>query len=86
MEPTLGDGDYVITTSWFISAREGKLVVARHEKIGVIVKRLAKWDDQGFWLKSDSLAGSDTRTLGQFSPKQLLGVVLFTVRKNVTNR
>ncbi len=81
MEPTLSDGDYVVTTSWFLRVREERLVVARHHQIGVIVKRLSKKVEQGFWLKSDNPQGSDTNTLGLFTPKQLLGVVFFTIRK-----
>ncbi len=81
MEPTLADGDFVITFSWFRSPRKGQLVVLRHDDLGILVKRVKHQTPQGYWVESDSVHGVDSRTLGIVSPERLLGTVLFVVRR-----
>ncbi|PID77085.1 MAG: peptidase S24 [Deltaproteobacteria bacterium] len=84
MSPALNHGDYVLASRWFLKPEAGRLVVVRHGKLGIIVKRIAEKTSQGFWLKSDNALGSSTSSMGMISYGQLMGTVFFIIRKNKT--
>lgn len=81
MQPTLDDGDYVITSSWLLQPKRDRLVVVDHNSLGIIVKRVADITAEGFILRSDNQQGTDSLTIGLVPPEKILGIVLFTIRR-----
>lgn len=80
MEPTLGEGDWVVARRDG-RARVGQVVVVEHPQLlgRLIVKRLAGADASGFWVLGDAPENStDSR---QFGPvPAVVGTVVWRVR------
>ncbi len=81
MMPTLKCGDYVVASNWIRRPKAGKLMVVDHPRYGVIIKRAVKKDGNGYWFASDSDHGVTTREIGALAPHQIMGRVLFAIRK-----
>lgn len=81
MEPTLRDGDYVVAATRLWRPREKKLVVAQHKKYGVLVKRVKRRTSKGYYLASDNTLGTTSETIGEIAENQLIGPVIFKVRR-----
>lgn len=81
MEPALHDGDYVIAWAWKGMVREGDVVILRHPLKGIpLVKRVKRVDKEGVFAVGDNEAESeDSRTLGAFDARSIMGKVLFSV-------
>jgi nickel-type superoxide dismutase maturation protease len=78
MVPTVRPGDLCLVR-WGGRVGPGKLVVARHPERPelLIVKRVLRRDDRGWWLSSDNpLAGGDSETFGAVPDRLVLGRVL----------
>lgn len=84
MEPTLGF-DQVVVASSLPTPDKGDIVVAFTGGQEVI-KRVARIDDNGFWLEGDNpKASTDSRTYGYINPDAILGVVIYPLRKVSVN-
>lgn len=82
MFPVLNEGDYVATTRWWLKLKRGSLVVVRHPKYKTIVKRIeALRDDGAFLLSGENSASVDSQQMGWLTKDDLLGTVLFSIRK-----
>jgi hypothetical protein len=82
MAPTLREGDFVVAARWLKRPRVRQLVVVHHRVFGVMVKRLAVRADDGYWLESDNAGGLTTSRMGKVSADQIIGRVLFAVRRS----
>ncbi|WP_353292255.1 nickel-type superoxide dismutase maturation protease [Synechococcus sp. M16CYN] len=82
MLPTLGPGDRIVVKPLAVDASLpscGSIVVVWHPwKSNLrLIKRLHKVDRNGMILLGDNLSAStDSRQLGAFSPKAVVGVVV----------
>lgn len=87
MQPLLHEGDYVLAVPLgFRRLKAGRLVVVRHPRYGVIIKRIDAIEDDGtIWLASDNAAGITAQELGRTKKDQLLGSVLLLFRRNSSN-
>ena len=80
MVPTLHHGDFVAVAKWRSTIKESELVVVSHPEFGVLVKRVRKQEDGGYWLQSDNPAGTSSSKIGRVSPENIVGRVLFSIR------
>ncbi len=81
MTPTLRCGDYVVASNWIRQPKVGKLMVVKHPRYGVIIKRAVKRDGDSYWFASDNVCGVTTSEIGAMAPHQIMGRVLFAIRK-----
>lgn len=86
MVPWAHDGDYVLTMppAWCArrALRPGAVVLARHDTLGLLVKRVAAVQPGGhLMLAGDHPASIGTHALGAFAPGSLLGLVVAVVRR-----
>ncbi len=82
MKPLLDDGDFVLALVIARRARVNRLLVVQHPEYGVIVKRVIGVNADGScWLGSENASGVDTLKMGQISQEQVLGRVLWRIRR-----
>lgn len=82
MSPVLNAGDYVATSTWWLKLRVGSLVVVSHPQYQTIVKRIAELRHDGaFLLSGENAASVDSEQMGWLTKGDLLGVVLFCIKK-----
>lgn len=82
MSPVLNEGDYVIASSWWLKLKLGSLVVVRHPQYKIIVKRILELRHDGaFLLSGENAASVDSQQMGWLTKNDLLGIVLFSIRK-----
>ena len=86
MEPTLSDSDYVVAATMLWRPRIDRLVVVHHKDYGTLVKRLQRVTPNGYILISDNPLGTDSRTLGEIPARQVIGPVLFSIRRHVRSK
>jgi hypothetical protein len=76
MSPTLEDGDFVLALAapWLGRVRCGDVVLVRHRRLGLIVKRVVHLDHSG-WLKlaGDSAASCSSESMGRVQRRAVLG-------------
>lgn len=85
MAPWAQDGDYVLAVprAWCRqrALRPGAVVLARHDNLGLLVKRIsAVRPDGDLLLAGDHPASASTQALGHFSPSSVRGLVVAVVR------
>lgn len=82
MRPTLDDGDYVLALTSYCPACLHRLLVVNHPEYGVIIKRAISVEADGScWLSSENAAGVNTQQLGLIIPEQILGWVIWRIRR-----
>ncbi len=81
MEPTLSDGDYVVAITKWWRPRKDKLAVVNHPDLGILIKRVSQCLKDSYRLTSDHPAGADAATIGAISKQQMIGEVVFSIRK-----
>lgn len=82
MLPSLKNGDYVIASRWYRTAKIGQLLVINHENYGVLIKRVTSLlPNQALELSSDNPEGITSAQIGPVSTQQILGKVLWQVRQ-----
>lgn len=83
MSPILNEGDFVATTCWWPKLQLGRLVVVRHPRYKIIVKRITEFREDGhFLLSGENDASVESQQIGWISKDDLLGVVLFSIKNN----
>lgn len=86
MAPTYGNGDWLLVL-WMQQsphrAQLGKIaVIEREEQPGILlVKRIQKSHGGNYWVEGDNSESTDSRVWGWISPHEIVGRVLFRVRK-----
>ena len=83
MEPTLSDGDYVVAATRLWRPQIDRLIVVRHKDYGVLVKRVLQRSAAGYIISSDNPMGTDSRTFGEIPDQDVIGTVLFRVRRSL---
>lgn len=86
MEPAMRSGDW-----WIVRGtsrpRIGQVVAARHPRRPdlVIVKRVVRRTESGWWLEGDNAESSDdSRTFGSVHEDAILGVLWWRYRRGPT--
>lgn len=79
MSPFIPNKSYVLAqrwlTSYFIS--EGKKLLINHKKFGLIVKKVALVDHNGFiWLKGENNQSLSVEQIGPVNRQQVIGIVI----------
>ncbi len=87
MMPTFAHGDWLLARRGG-RVRTGLLVVARHEPVGLVVKRVisVRSEPTGLqvWLEGDNpepAASTDSRDFGWIDVDRIVGTVLFRYRR-----
>lgn len=81
MEPTFAIGDWLLVL-WGAKPRIGAVVVAAQADGMLVLKRVMRRVDEGWWLEGDNaIASSDSRQLGPYGPNQIKGRVLLRYRR-----
>ena len=78
MYPTLKDGDFVFTTS-LLPLRVGSLVVVKHARFDVIVKRVREINADGITVIGDAPASTSSEAMGVIRRDEVLGRVIYRV-------
>lgn len=81
MEPSIAEGSYVLVNRWASGFRKGDILVFRAPGSGtVMVKRLMRAADSGFFLVGDNKSESkDSRSFGKVSADRVIGKVIMIV-------
>jgi nickel-type superoxide dismutase maturation protease len=90
MLPTYRDGAWLLV-QWFDGLPEknfskgsiGKtFVIEKQERPGIfLIKRLKKVDGQMYWVEGDNEKSTDSRQWGWIANDELVGKVIFTLKK-----
>jgi signal peptidase I len=84
MMPELADGDFVVISRLFWSLKPRDKVVAYHEIYDVLVKQIhSHRTDKGFLLEGLNSASVSSEKMGWISPDQMIGKVLFCIKRKV---
>jgi phage repressor protein C with HTH and peptisase S24 domain len=79
MEPTYQPGAVVLGLKW-LRPKVGSVVVAEHGG-RELIKRVARIEEQGFYLLGDNSEHStDSRTYGWFAPKDVKSVIIGSIQ------
>ncbi len=82
MSPLLNDGDFVVITRWWYKLQAGRLVVVYHSRYKIIIKRISDLREGGyFFLSGENSTSVESQQIGRMSKDDLLGVVLFKIKK-----
>ena len=82
MYPTLSAGDFVVTCRFYRKLAIGDLIVFNHNNYGRLIKRIIEIASTGeLRLTGENNASVDSQQIGWVSKKDLLGIVLFKIRK-----
>ena len=83
MAPTLNDNAWVLVR-WGKKPKINDVVVARSPiDDSLIIKRLIKIEDDGYWLQGDAMSeatassSQDSWVFGALKPEEILGVVIW---------
>jgi len=86
LSPAFREGDFVLIAKipfFLCPIREGDVIVFRHERYGVMIKRVAFLEpemDEVFVL-GEGENSTDSRKFGPISRKNVLGKVIWHIRK-----
>lgn len=85
MAPWAQDGDYVLAAprAWYRkrALRPGTVVLARHDQLGLLVKRISSVQPDGhLLLAGDHPTSASTQALGRFAPSSVWGLVVAVAR------
>lgn len=86
MAPTYGNGDWLLVLWMLQSPHRGRLgsvaVIEREEHPGILlVKRIQKSHGGNYWVEGDNSESTDSREWGWIAANEIVGRVLFRVRK-----
>lgn len=75
MSPTLENGDYILVKKPRSqkNLRPGFIYVLNHDRLGRLVKRLAREDEKGLWFHGDNPDSTSMTDLGASSRNKVLG-------------
>src|SRR5262245_51123701 len=83
MSPTLEDGDFVVALGAPLARphRRGDIVIVEHERLGLIVKRIAELDPFGDWvqLEGDAAASCSRESLGRVARRAIKGRAILRI-------
>lgn len=80
MSPNVRDSDFVlVVSSRFCRLKPGKVVVVQHQKLGTIIKRIAKRSDRKLLLAGDNLDSTSSQDIGWVDEDALVGVVVWHI-------
>ncbi|MEM9174774.1 MAG: nickel-type superoxide dismutase maturation protease [Myxococcota bacterium] len=81
MAPALEDGDFVLVGP-NATLSPGHVVLVRHPRFGVIVKRLhAQASDGRYAIAGDNAASTASQSLGPIEPSAILGVARWRISR-----
>ena len=86
MAPTYDNGDWLLVLWMQQSTHRGQLgsiaVIEREEHPGIfLIKRIQNSHGGKYWVEGDNIESSDSRAWGWITPNEIVGRVLFRVRK-----
>ncbi|MDY6884941.1 MAG: S24 family peptidase [Pseudomonadota bacterium] len=82
MLPVLKDGDFIVLSTWKRQIRQNAKLVFHHSIYGVLVKQVHQViDEKSFTVKSTHHQGLSTEQMGVIHVENILGHLLFTVKK-----
>ena len=83
MLPTFGSGDWLVVR-WKSRFKVGDVVVIeREEWPGVLlIKRFLRMEADRVWVEGDSQSSKDSRHWGAISADEIVGKVLYRIRKS----
>ena len=86
MAPTYGNGDWLLVLWMQQSPHRGQLgsiaVIEREGQPGILlIKRIQKSHGGNYWVEGDNIESTDSRSWGWITPNEIVGRVLFRVRK-----
>ncbi len=85
LSPGVQDGEFVVTINFPILFRlhKGDKVLLSHPQFGVLIKEVKAIDDEqhSVWVEGTHPFSVDSRTLGAIPRKNILGKVIWHIRK-----
>jgi len=87
MAPAIPSGCFILSAKWLmmLPIRTGQRMVINHPKYGIIVKKVAIVDKNGFvWSKGENKDSLSVEQLGPVYKHQILGRVIRVFTRNTT--
>ncbi|MBC7463868.1 MAG: S26 family signal peptidase [Actinobacteria bacterium] len=86
MAPTYMPGDWLLV-KWGGRFKLGNtVVIEQEERPGVfLIKRFIREEDGKYWVEGDSESSTDSRKWGAIPKEEIVGRVLFRIRRNTEN-
>jgi signal peptidase I len=85
LEPRLYDGDFVLVAKvpfWLRPPRSGDVVVFRHPRFGVLIKRVQRISPHGeLYVTGERPSSNDSDAFGVVETRDLIGKVVFAIKK-----
>ena len=87
MSPTYGEGDWLLVR-WRPACQPGDVVVIeREDRPGIyLIKRYLRDVDALLWVEGDSQTSTDSRQWGPINQSEVVGKVLFRLRRAINSR
>lgn len=83
MAPVIPPNSFILAAKWLMifPIREGQRLVINHPQYGVIVKKVALVDKNGFiWSKGENKKSVSVEQLGPVDKRQILGRIIWIVK------
>jgi signal peptidase I len=85
LEPRYHEGDFVLVLKvpiWLRQPRHGDVVVFRHPRFGVLIKRVRRVSPRGeLYVTGERPSSNDSDAFGVVEAKDVIGKVVFAIRK-----
>ena len=79
--PKLAHGDYVITSSLFFKINVGDIVVVKHARYGLIVKKIIEACTKGYRIAGENSLSVSCEKMGLIDRSQIHSKVIISIKK-----
>ncbi|MCP4969513.1 MAG: hypothetical protein GY932_02820 [Arcobacter sp.] len=77
MYPLLKNGQKILCISFFSNLYENDIVVFKHKQEGLMIKKIAKIDENGYYVKGTTAFSLDSSVFGYLKKDEILYKMFF---------
>lgn len=84
LTPDYQEGDFVLVGKipfFFAAPRPGQVIAFHQPGYGLLIKRVERVNDEGLIVTGTRLESIDSRTFGEVRPSDVIGKVIWHIRK-----
>ena len=79
--PVLEEGDYVLILKKFFRLKENDIVIFRHHKYGILIKKVQKiLPENKLFVVGTDINSIDSRKFGEIDKSCIIGKVIFKIK------